>query len=33
VASDVKLDTALPQLDLNDDAAIAGFILKHQGLA
>ena len=33
VATDAKLDTALPQLDLNDPAAIAGFILDHVGLA
>ena len=28
VATDAKVDTALPVLDLNDDAAIAAFILK-----
>ena len=28
VATDVKIDTKLPVLDLNDDAAIANFILK-----
>jgi molybdopterin-guanine dinucleotide biosynthesis protein B len=33
IASDVKVDTRLPQLDLNDDAAIARFILGHQKLA
>jgi molybdopterin-guanine dinucleotide biosynthesis protein B len=32
VASDAKLDTRLPQLDLNAPAPIAGFILKHVGL-
>ena len=32
VATDSKLDTALPQLDLNDPAAIADFILRHVGL-
>ena len=29
VASDAKVETRLPVLDLNDDAAIAAFILKH----
>ena len=29
VASDAKVDTRLPVLDLNDDAAIASFILAH----
>jgi molybdopterin-guanine dinucleotide biosynthesis protein B len=29
IATDTKVDTKLPQLDLNDDAAIAAFILKH----
>jgi molybdopterin-guanine dinucleotide biosynthesis protein B len=33
VASDAKLQTALPQLDLNDDSAIASFIVSHLGLA
>lgn len=33
VASDVKVDTRLPVLDLNDDAAVARFILQHLGLA
>ncbi|HJS37029.1 MAG TPA: molybdopterin-guanine dinucleotide biosynthesis protein B [Burkholderiales bacterium] len=33
VASDAKLDTKLPLLDLNDDAAIADFILRHLKLA
>ncbi len=33
VASDAKLDTRLPLLDLNDSPAIAGFILGHLGLA
>jgi molybdopterin-guanine dinucleotide biosynthesis protein B len=33
VASDAKVDTKLPLLDLNDDAAIAEFILNHLGLA
>lgn len=32
VASDVPQPTALPQLDLNDPAAVAGFILKASGL-
>jgi molybdopterin-guanine dinucleotide biosynthesis protein B len=29
VASDARIETRLPLLDLNDDAAIADFILKH----
>src|SRR5215208_3472152 len=29
VASDTKLATQLPLLDLNDDAAVAGFIVSH----
>jgi molybdopterin-guanine dinucleotide biosynthesis adapter protein len=29
VASDTKVDTRLPVLDLDDDAAIASFILAH----
>jgi molybdopterin-guanine dinucleotide biosynthesis protein B len=33
VASDARLDTKLPRFDLNDAPAIAGFILKHVGLA
>ena len=33
IATDQRLDTKLPQLDLNDPTAIAGFILKHVGLA
>jgi molybdopterin-guanine dinucleotide biosynthesis adapter protein len=32
VASDRKIETALPLLDLNDPPAIAGFILGHVGL-
>lgn len=32
VASDKKLQTGLPQLNLNDPPAIAGFILGHLGL-
>jgi molybdopterin-guanine dinucleotide biosynthesis protein B len=31
VATDAALDTPLPQLDLNDPDAIAGFILKFHG--
>jgi molybdopterin-guanine dinucleotide biosynthesis protein B len=33
VASDVKLETKLPLLDINDDAGIAEFIVKHLKLA
>lgn len=33
VASDAKIETRLPLLDLNDDAAIADFILQHLKLA
>lgn len=33
IASDVKLDVALPQLDLNDPATIASFILDTVGLS
>ncbi|MBI3376363.1 MAG: molybdopterin-guanine dinucleotide biosynthesis protein B [Betaproteobacteria bacterium] len=33
VASDAKLGTALPLLELDDDAAIGEFILNHVGLA
>jgi len=32
VASDVKVETRLPLLDLNDAEGIAGFIVKHQQL-
>jgi molybdopterin-guanine dinucleotide biosynthesis protein B len=32
VASDKKVDTTLPQLDLNDPKAVADFVLKHVGL-
>ncbi len=32
VATDGALDTGLPCLNLNDPAAVAGFILHHQGL-
>jgi molybdopterin-guanine dinucleotide biosynthesis adapter protein len=32
VASDTKVPTRLPQLDLNDDAAVAAFIVSHLGL-
>lgn len=32
VASDMKMDTRLQQLDLNDPPAIAAFILTHLGL-
>lgn len=33
VATDAKVETKLPLLDLNDDAAIADFIVKHLKLA
>ena len=33
IASDKRLDTRLPQFDLDDHAAIADFILRHIGLA
>jgi molybdopterin-guanine dinucleotide biosynthesis protein B len=33
VASDVKVETRLPCLNLNDPPAIADFIFRHQGLA
>jgi molybdopterin-guanine dinucleotide biosynthesis protein B len=33
LASDRRLDTKLPQFDLNDAPAISSFILKHLGLA
>ena len=32
VASDKKVDTALPQFDLNDVPAIARFVVLHVGL-
>lgn len=32
IASDQRLETRLPQFDLNDPAAIADFMLKHVGL-
>jgi len=32
IATDVPFETALPQFDLNDHDAIAGFILAHVGL-
>ncbi|MBI4194592.1 MAG: molybdopterin-guanine dinucleotide biosynthesis protein B [Betaproteobacteria bacterium] len=32
IASDKKLETRLPQFDLDDHVAIAGFVLKHVGL-
>ncbi len=32
IASDAKVDTKLPQFDLNAPAAIAEFVLKHVGL-
>jgi molybdopterin-guanine dinucleotide biosynthesis adapter protein len=32
LASDAEVKTELPRLDINDDAAIAAFILKHLGL-
>ena len=32
VATDEKLDTQLPQLDIDDPAAVARFILQHLGL-
>ena len=32
VASDAKVDTQLPQLDLNQPGAVAEFVLKHVGL-
>ncbi|OGA23311.1 MAG: molybdopterin-guanine dinucleotide biosynthesis protein B [Betaproteobacteria bacterium RIFCSPLOWO2_02_FULL_67_26] len=32
VASDQRIDTKLPQFDLNDVPAIADFVLKHAGL-
>ena len=33
VATDTRLDTKLPQFDLNDHAGIAAFVLKHIGLS
>src|SRR5687768_13173863 len=33
VASDAKVETRLPLLDLNDPERITGFIVQHQGLA
>ena len=33
IATDTRLETKLPQMDLNDHAAIAAFILQHQKLA
>ena len=33
VASDAKVETKLPLLDINDDAGIAEFIVKHLKLA
>jgi molybdopterin-guanine dinucleotide biosynthesis protein B len=33
VASDERIETKLPLLDLNDDAGIAGFIVEHLKLA
>jgi len=33
VASDAKVETRLPLLNLNDPAAIEAFIVKHLGLA
>ena len=33
IASDARIETGLPQLDLNDPPAIAEFILRHVGLA
>ena len=33
VASDAKVDTRLPLLDLNDHDAIAAFVVMHLGLA
>jgi len=32
LATDAEVKTKLPRLDINDDAAIAAFILKHLGL-
>ena len=33
IASDTRVETSLPQFDLNDDAAIAAFIMQHRQLA
>ncbi len=33
IATDERVDTKLPQFDLNDAPAIAGFVLRHVGLA
>jgi molybdopterin-guanine dinucleotide biosynthesis protein B len=33
IATDAPVDTGLPQLDINDARAIAGFVLRHVGLA
>ena len=33
VASDARIETKLPLLDLNDDAGIAEFIVRHLKLA
>jgi molybdopterin-guanine dinucleotide biosynthesis adapter protein len=33
IATDSKLETALPQFDLDDARNIAGFVLRHVGLA
>jgi molybdopterin-guanine dinucleotide biosynthesis protein B len=32
LATDAQVQTKLPRIDINDDAAIAAFILKHVGL-
>ena len=32
IATDKRLDVPLPQFDLDDDPAIAAFVLKHVGL-
>jgi molybdopterin-guanine dinucleotide biosynthesis protein B len=33
LAADSRVDTKLPQFDLNDAPAIGGFVLRHVGLA
>ena len=33
IASDARVETKLPQLDLNDAPSVASFVLKHVGLA
>ena len=33
IATDVRVETKLPQLDINAPADIAGFVLRHVGLA